>query len=165
LPICDLDHIYEPVSPLDYSITSVYWSGLSYEYAIESESMHASVHILDPDSYRKALADLNLLYFNTDAKEFTVSHHADMTLYTYKTGKFPASLLHYTIKTDGHPLEIYEVYNAACSDAAELETEIPYTVYIFGMEDEQYFHYEVRGLIEHPSAQWLSQFGIREYED
>lgn len=159
----NIDELYEPVYPSDLNLT-VECGGNYYNWRLTNNTDSVSFgmcptseenfsKLKDSEEYLRSFENKEVLSTtNTADRNATVVQYIDVYGNTVNKS-------YYIIETDEKTLIVQELVTVRQIN----ESFFPYTVYIYGEQNGEYFYAVSYELNERPSVEWLSQFGIREY--
>jgi len=162
--VCDVNKLYEPMLPSDFTSLKVTWWGSSYEFLLSGSSIAPTSTFFtfissneyanreDPVTFMQTL-DTGIVI-----ESITPISERNATVVEYQvSASHSIRLVSYKILTPVKTLVIYEYYLYNGNEYVFNNLEI------WGKQANQCFHIGMYSPTERPSIEWLSQFGIREY--
>lgn len=166
--ICNLDDLYEPVFPAEYSEYTVILVGNYYNFRAETAADSNSVYFQVTTQEHFERERDEILSSGDDLREATTSVVGDRnaTVYTYSAtesdGKRRTEVerkrLIYSFEKDGETFYVLESYRYS-SDST------PYMITVCGPSKDKYIILYITDLQTRPSIEWLSSFGLVEYSE
>jgi len=154
--ICNINKLYTPECPADWSIISVYWYGGGYTFTLSrNDEGPAHYQLTDQSSYDRAY---NYMYHR---EEYT-----DATLDAKTISDDNLTVTYDFTRSDG--TQYRKIYRKLIVGGKEMIIEeYPadglIDVFIYGKENDRFFYSSIIGLSTPLTTDQLSQFGIREY--
>lgn len=166
IKVCDIDSIKVPVSPNEMNCKTVYWNGELYSFYLEKENNAvAYYHVLDKNTYDKQYENNYTRFFENEYVTTTkITETPGGTEYYYSTTQGDMKKIRYTLSNDNTILIIDETYRLSMVDSTiDTSDDIPYRITIYGERDGNYFTISIFDIVGKPTAEWLTQFGIKDY--
>lgn len=170
IEICDLNNLYDITMPTDVSFEEVTWYGSHYVFDFLRNEMYGYLQVIDQQNYEREYANLDINNWSAPqtiiSEETVKDRNATVVRYRNDTGEY--KIINYQIETESGMMYVSEHYSLGFSfhlsgDPEPSET-IPDTIDFCGTSGDAYFHGWMSDFSERPSVQWLSEFGVVEYE-
>ena len=167
--VLDFKNVYEPVFPSEVTWDGgVKWYGKYYRpSSVESDKfLNMTFAVLTSDIYQHSLQRSKDLIHNNDLVTITKSvqvEERNATVYYYTTSSGEFKSIEYVIETENGKMFVMEDYRLATKNK-ELPTSdsVPSSIDLYGECKEGFFDCWISGLVERPSVEWISSFGLAE---
>lgn len=162
IEICDMSKLYVACYPVAFSRSSVSWYGRTYTFHVAAgdNGPYGFINPMDQEEYEN---EVNMCknfgeYVRAEITAVITETERNATVYEYVTGQGrECRVKYYEIDGGDKVLHIRETY------ALEENSSVPSFMNIYGRMNGKCFNVYISNLLERPSVEWLSEFGLREY--
>lgn len=171
IKICNPDKLYQPTLPTGLHASSVCLNGEFYSVSVTATDLplYVQTHFWSKEDFESRWNRRKdyTYYSDTGVEKAETVEGIPAKAYYCSTNVCDIKLLVYYMEVNGKKLRIIEDYILRADAGSDLiaSTTVPDIVRIFGEERGQYYEYYLSGFTARPTTEWLSQFGVEEYNE
>lgn len=170
IQVCNLNSLYTPQLPSNYSLYEIHWDGQSYCFIIQNNNTADPFFLQDESDWQEQWEkELNwntgVLRLEVTSTQNDPDRNGIVYFYPYASYTSDGQSIEYTSRKscvyslvrNGNTYYVCEDYDSDAPDA------IPNNVSIFGISQGQHFYIFIGKPMERPSLDWIAQFGLQLY--
>lgn len=168
-PIFDIEKLYQPICPAEFSAPALSWPGTpryTFCYLSNDESKPLNVYFMyyEKTYFEETYTKECVGFFNELGDEYVVTESSSTDVIEYLSDD--TRYLFYTIEDNGRTIHVKETYLLVSKQNAVSET-VPFTIEMYVVEGDICYtvtlDYVSQALAEHPTEEWLLSFGMEPY--
>ena len=179
----NLNHLYQPIAPSEYTFPSIIWDGHTYGGTLIPQGTEVQTwgfwKALSTGQYEDAYSaafDKYIQDYKEDESKELLSHEESTwnglpcDIYVLKTSvaRLRVIQIHMPAEDGEEPLHIslsYTIEYSGTSSDVDVSETVPYRGYLFGKMHGQYYQITLHDFTEAPTVEWLTSFGVTPYVD